>query len=193
MTLLGGLNLMDPNNQGSEEYGHAPAGSTPRQRPPRDALTSDFGQHTPALARTVRLVAGDYLLTVNPVDGSEIEVCPPGERPGRPEKLTAAERAESARAAGPPARSGPAWPELPLLAREDERERLVRLLARRRSVRLPAPAGSGRTSLLDIVAEDCADLAPDGVIRLSGIHRTASELLYDLFHAVHNAPLHRPD
>ncbi|MGW0335233.1 ATP-binding protein, partial [Streptomyces sp. NPDC003011] len=88
---------------------------------------------------------------------------------------------------------GPGRPELPLLARQDERERLVRLLARGRSVRLTGPAGSGRTTLLDVVAEDCADLAPDGVIRLSGFHRTASDLLYDLFHAVHDAPLHRPD
>ncbi len=82
---------------------------------------------------------------------------------------------------------------LGLLAREDERERLVRLLARGRSVRLTGPAGSGRTSLLDVVAEDCAGLAPDGVVRLSGFRRTADDLLYDLFHAVHRAPLHRPD
>ncbi|RSN40933.1 hypothetical protein DMH12_35405, partial [Streptomyces sp. WAC 04229] len=66
---------MDPNTRGPEEYGHD--GDTPRPRPPRDPLTSDFGQ--PALARTVQLVSGDFLLTVNPVDGSEIEVCPPAE------------------------------------------------------------------------------------------------------------------
>jgi hypothetical protein len=196
---------MDPNNREPEEYGQDGDGNAPRQRPPRDSITSDFGQHAPALARTVQLVTGDYLLTVNPVDGSEIELCPPGgpsrssefesggERPRRPEKLTAAERAEVARAAGPPIPPGPARPELPLLARQDERERLVRLLARGRSVRLTGPAGSGRTSLLDLVAEDCEDLAPDGVVRLSGFHRTASDLLYDLFYAVHNAPLHRPD
>ncbi|RRR65418.1 ATP-binding protein, partial [Streptomyces sp. RP5T] len=76
---------------------------------------------------------------------------------------------------------------------QDERERLVRLLARGRSVRLTGPAGSGRTSLLDLVAEDCSDLAPDGVIRLTGWNRTAGELLYDLFYAVFDAPLHRPD
>jgi hypothetical protein len=192
-TLLGGLNLMDPNNQGSEEYGHDADGSTPRQRPPRDALASDFGQHTPALARTVRLVSGDYLLTVNPVDGSEIEVCPPGERPGRPAKFTAAERAENTRAARPPVPPGPARPELPLLERDGERERLVRLLARGRSVRLTGPAGSGRTTLLDAVAADCADLAPDGVIRLTGFHRTQTDLLHDLFYAVYDAPLYRPE
>lgn len=184
---------MDPNNRGPEEYGQDGDHQAPRPRPHRDPITSDFGQHAPALARTVRLVSGDFLLTVNPVDGSEIEVCPPAERPARPEKLTAAERAEAERAARPPVPPGPVRTVLGLLAREDERERLVRLLARGRSVRLTGPAGSGRTSLLDVVAEDCAGLAPDGVVRLSGHHRTADDLLHDLFHAVHRAPLHRPD
>ncbi|MCW8383635.1 ATP-binding protein [Streptomyces justiciae] len=183
---------MDPNTRGPEEYGHDGDGSSSRQRPPRDPLTPDFGQSTPALARTVQLVAGDHLLTVNPVDGSEIEACPPGERPARPQKLTAAERAETDRAARPPVPPGPTPPRLPLLARQDERERLVRLLARGRSVRLTGPAGSGRTSLLDVVAEDCSDLAPDGVVRLSGFHRSADDLLHDLFYAVYDAPLHRP-
>ncbi|MGW1506361.1 ATP-binding protein [Streptomyces mirabilis] len=184
---------MDPNNRGPEEYGHDDDGQAPRSRPPRDALTADLGQHTPALARTVQLVSGDFLLTVNPVDGSEIEVCPPGERPQRPTKFSAAERADLARAALPPVPPGPAQPRLPLLERQEERERLVRLLARGRSVRLTGPAGSGRTSLLDAVADDCADLAPDGVVRLSGYRRTATDLLYDLFAAVYNAPLHRPE
>ncbi|MGC9380815.1 ATP-binding protein [Streptomyces sp. MH13] len=183
---------MDPNNRGPEEHGQDGDHRTPRPRPPRDPLTSDFGQHTPALARTVQLVSGDFLLTVNPVDGSEIEVCPPAERPARPEKLTPAERAEAERAARPPVPPGPVRTVLGLLARDDERERLVRLLARGRSVRLTGPAGSGRTSLLDVVAEDCSGLAPDGVVRLSGFHRTADDLLHDLFYAVHRAPLHRP-
>lgn len=60
-------------------------------------------------------------------------------------------------------------------------------------MRLTGPAGSGRTSLLDAVADDCADLAPDGVVRLSGYRRTATDLLYDLFAAVYNAPLYRPE
>lgn len=184
---------MDPNNRGPEEYGHDGDGGSPRQRPPRDSLTPDFGQHSPTLARTVQLVAGDFLLTVNPVDGSEIEACPPGERPGRPAKFGAAERAEVDRAARPPVPPGPTRTALPLLARQDERERLVRLLARGRSVRLTGPAGSGRTSLLDVVADDCSDLAPDGVVRLTGFHRTASDLLYDLYYAVFDSPLHRPD
>ncbi|MFD8301371.1 ATP-binding protein [Streptomyces sp. NPDC059690] len=184
---------MDPNNRGPEGYGHDGETGASRQRPPRDPLTPDFGQHTPALARTVQLVTGDHLLTVNPVDGSEIEACPPGERPARPEKLTAAERAEAARAARAPVPPGPALPVLPLLERQDEREGLVRLLARGRSVRLTGPAGSGRTALLDLVAEDCADLAPDGVVRLSGFRRSAEELLHDLFYAVYRAPLYRPE
>ncbi len=183
---------MDPNNRGPEEYGHEGDGHAPRQRPPRESLTSDFGQHTPALARTVQLVSGDFLLTVNPVDGSEIEVCPPGERPSRPQKLSPAERAETDRAAKPSVPPGPARPVYPLLSRQDEREHLVRMLARGRSVRLVGPSGSGRTSLLDLVAEDCADLAPDGVVRLTGFHRTPADLLYDLFYAVYSAPLHRP-
>ncbi|POX56618.1 AAA family ATPase [Streptomyces sp. Ru71] len=183
---------MDPNTRGPEEYGHEGDGQPPRPRPSRDPLTPDLGQHGPAQARMVQLVSGDLLVTVNPVDGSEIEPCPPAERPGRPTRRSAADRAEADRAAAPPVPPGPARPELPLLGRQEERERLVRLLARGRSVRLTGPAGSGRTRLLDVVAEDCADLAPEGVIRLSGFHRTADELLHDLFRTVHDAPRHRP-
>ncbi|MFE6943275.1 ATP-binding protein [Streptomyces chartreusis] len=184
---------MDPNTRGPEEYGHDADGQSSRPRPPRDPLTPDFGQHSPALARTVQLVSGDYLLTVNPVDGSEIEICPPAERPGRPEKLTAAERAEVDRAAKPPVPPGPTRPAEPLLARQDEREQLVRMLARGRSVRLVGARGAGRTSLLDLVAEDCVDLAPDGVVRLTGFHRAPADLLYDLFYSVYGAPLYRPE
>ncbi|MER6030793.1 ATP-binding protein [Streptomyces sp. NPDC001851] len=179
---------MDPIDRGPEEHGQAAS-----RRPPRESLTSDFGQSAPALARTAQLVAGDLLLTVNPVDGSEIELCPPVRRPARPRKRTAAERAEAERAARPPVPPGPAQPALSLVERQDERERLVRLLARGRSVRLTGPGGSGRTALLDLVAEDCQDLAPDGVIRLTGFHRTTTDLLHDLVHAVYDAPQHRPE
>ncbi|WP_217555079.1 ATP-binding protein [Streptomyces sp. GbtcB6] len=183
---------MDPINPGPEGYGQDGDGSSPRQRPPRESLTTDFGQSAPTTARTTRLVSGDFLLTVNPVDGSEIEPCPPTERPARPEKRTAAERAEYERAVRPPVPPGPAQPELPLLERQDDRERLVRLLARGRSVRLTGPSGSGRTALLDLVADDCSDLAPDGVVRLNGFHRTPEDLLHELFRAVYKAPAHRP-
>ncbi|MEU6991957.1 ATP-binding protein [Streptomyces sp. NPDC046465] len=186
---------MDPMNRGPEEYGHDGNDDDAARpgRPPRDPMTPDFGQQAPALARTIQLVSGDFLLTVNPVDGSEIEPCPPGERPERPAKRTEAARAELRRASAPPVPPGPALPRLPLLERQEERERLARLLARGRSVRLTGPAGSGRTALLNAVADDCADLAPDGVVRLSGYRRTPGELLHDLFAAVHDAPLHRPE
>ncbi|THA70413.1 ATP-binding protein [Streptomyces sp. A0958] len=187
---------MDPIHRGPEEFGHDSEGSAEeagRRRPSRDPLTPDFGQQTPQQARVVRLVAGDLLLTVNPVDGSEVELCPPGEQPAAPVRRTPAERADRARAAAPPVPPGPPLLQLPLLRREDERERLSRLLARGRSVRLTGPAGSGRTALLDAVAADCAELAPDGVVRLSGYKRTVTDLLHGLFDAVHDAPLHRPD
>ncbi|MFI1865859.1 ATP-binding protein [Streptomyces jumonjinensis] len=164
------------------------------KRPPRDPGAPDFEPSAPAPARTVRLAAGDFLLTVNPVDGSEIEPAPPGGPAAMapPVRRTAAERAEHERAAQPPVPPGPAAARLPLLERETEREHIGRLLARGRSLRITGPAGSGRTALLDAVAEDCADLAPDGVVRLSGCHRTPADLLHELFAAVHHAPRHRP-
>ncbi|MFJ1842287.1 ATP-binding protein [Streptomyces sp. NPDC088146] len=187
---------MDPTHRGPEEYGRDNDGigeAAGRRRPSRDPLAPDFGQQTPQQARVVRLISGDYLLTVNPVDGSEVELCPPGERPDPPARRTAAERADRERATAPPVPPGPPAPQLPLLERAEERERLARLLARGRSVRLTGPAGSGRTALLNAVAADCADLAPDGVVRLCGHKRTATDLLHGLYEAVHDAPLHRPD
>uniref|UniRef100_A0AAU1LY56 ATP-binding protein n=1 Tax=Streptomyces sp. NBC_00148 TaxID=2903626 RepID=A0AAU1LY56_9ACTN len=187
---------MDPINRGPEEYGHGtdrPGDDAGRRRQSRDPLTPDLGHQTPQQSRTVQLISGDFLLTVNPVDGSEIEPCRPGERPDAPVRHTAARRVERERAAAPPVPPGPPAPQMPLLERQEERERLVRLLARGRSVCLTGPAGSGRTALLDAVAADCADLAPDGVVRLSGYKRSADELLHALFEAVYSAPLHRPD
>ncbi|MEU2021099.1 ATP-binding protein [Streptomyces sp. NPDC016469] len=187
---------MDPIHRGPDEFGHDSkdfAEEAGRRRPSRDPLTPDFGQQTPQQVRMATLVAGDLTLTVNPVDGSEVEPCPPGERPAAPVRRTPAERTARARAAAPPVPPGPHVPQLPLLRRDEERERLTRLLARGRSVRLTGPAGSGRTALLDAVAADCADFAPDGVVRLSGHKRTTTDLLYALFDAVHDAPLHRPD
>nr|WSW66745.1 ATP-binding protein [Streptomyces sp. NBC_00995] len=187
---------MDPIHRGPEEFGHDGDGFSEeagRRRPSRDPLTPDFSQQTPQQARIVPLISGDLLLTVNPVDGSEVEPCPPGERPAAPVRRTSQDRADRERAAAPPVPPGPPVLQLPLLQRADERERLVRLLARGRSVRLTGPAGSGRTALLDAVAADCAELAPDGVIRLSGHKRTVADLLHGLFEAVHDAPLHRPD
>ncbi|MFD3654074.1 ATP-binding protein [Streptomyces sp. NPDC058620] len=186
---------MDPNNRGPEENGRDHDGFEEDgmpQRQSREPLTPDFGLQKPQQARTVQLIAGDLLLTVNPVDGSEVEPCPPGRQPEAPVRHTATERADRERAAAPSVPPGPPGPQLPLLERQELRERLVRLLARGRSVRVTGPAGSGRTALLNAVAADCADLAPDGVVRLSGHKRTATDLQYALFEAVHRAPSHRP-
>lgn len=173
---------------GPEETGRAA-----RPRPARDPLAPDFGQHAaPAPVRTVDVHAGEHLLTVNPVDGSEIVLCPPTLRPEPPLHRGPEARAEADRAARPPVPAGPVQAAPPLLGRQEEREQLVRLIARGRSVRLTGPSGSGRTRLLDLVAEDCSDLAPDGVVRLTGHGRGAEELLHDLFHVVYDAPLLRP-
>ncbi|MBT2459320.1 ATP-binding protein [Streptomyces sp. ISL-86] len=150
-----------------------------------------------APARVVSLTAGDFTLTVNPVDGSEIEPLRPGTRPNRPAKRDAAARTAHEAAARPPVLPripGTPAPARPLLEREEERERLVRLLARGRSVRLTGPAGSGRSALLDVVAAKCAGVAPDGVVRLSGYgHQQPAELLHALYAAVYEAPQERPD
>ncbi|WJY40714.1 ATP-binding protein [Streptomyces sp. P9-2B-2] len=180
---------MDPNtHRGPEEYGEPGSPAVP-PAPAFGGAQSGSAER----ARVVRLVSGPYLVTVNPVDGSEIEPCPPGERPAAPGRLDAEERAAAALAAAPPLPPGTAAPETALEERTEDTERLVRLLSRGRSVRVTGPSGSGRTRLLDAVATACADLAPDGVIRLSGYHRTSADLLYALFAAVYRAPQHRPD
>ncbi|MFG2493976.1 ATP-binding protein [Streptomyces caniferus] len=183
---------MDPNHhRGPEEYGEQGGPAEP-PAPAFGVARSGSG----GLARVVRLVSGPYLVTVNPVDGSEIEPCPPGERPETPGRLDPQERAAAARAAAPPVPPGPpgfAGHEAVLEERTEDTERLVRLLSRGRSVRVTGPSGSGRTRLLDAVATACDGLAPDGVIRLSGYHRTATDLLYALFTAVYRAPQHRLD
>ncbi|WP_412076700.1 ATP-binding protein [Streptomyces xanthophaeus] len=147
-----------------------------------------------APARVVTLTAGDYTLTVNPVDGSEIEPHRPGTDTGRPAKRDAAARRARDEAARPPVLPGPRLPATPLLERAEEKERLVRLLGRGRSVRLTGPGGSGRTALLDTVAAACEGLAPDGVVRLSGRgYQQPLELLYALYATVYEATEVRPD
>ncbi|MFF9345923.1 ATP-binding protein [Streptomyces sp. NPDC014734] len=199
---------MDPTHRGTEENGpdgdgfgggggrpgtpDDPAAST-HPRPREEPMTPEFGRRASHPARVVRVISGDYLLTVNPIDGSEVELRPPGERLDPPRRRTETERADRERATAPPVPPGPPAPQPPLLERAEERERLVRLLSRGRSVRLTGPAGSGRTALLDAVAADCGAFAPDGVVRLSGHRRTATDLLHALFEAVYDAPLHRPD
>lgn len=147
-------------------------------------------------ARVVTLTAGDFTLTVNPVDGSEIEPTHrPGGEPARiPAKRAFAARASRAAAVRPPVPPGAPAGTRPLLGREEERERLVRLLGRGRSVRLTGPSGSGRTALLDAVADACADLAPDGVVRLSAYgHQQPGELLHALYATVYEASAERPE
>ncbi|MFH8434543.1 ATP-binding protein [Streptomyces sp. NPDC018007] len=187
---------MDPTHRETEEHGQGhdgPSGQGGTRRPSRDSGGPDFGPGAPQQVRVVQLTAGDLLLTVNPVDGSEVEAVPPGSGPAAPVRRTPAERADHERAGAPPVPAGPPAPQPPLLEREEERERLVRLLARGRSVRLTGQPGSGRTALLEAVAADCADLAPDGVVRLNGRGRTAGDLLHALFDTVYAAPAHRPD
>ncbi|MFH8571468.1 ATP-binding protein [Streptomyces sp. NPDC017993] len=183
---------MDRNtHRGSEEYGTQGRPAEPPAPPFGSAPSGSDGP-----VRVVRLVSGNYLVTVNPVDGSEIEPCPPGERPATPGKLTAKERAAAARAEAPPLPAAPrgfAGHEATLEERAEETERLARLLSRGRSVRVTGPRGSGRSRLLDAVATACADLAPDGVVRLSGYHRTPTDVLHALVAAVHRVPQHRPD
>ncbi|MFI7098100.1 ATP-binding protein [Streptomyces sp. NPDC050161] len=183
---------MDPNTQrGPEENGER----AHTAEPPVPAFGGkQTGPDEPV--RVVRLISGSYLVTVNPLDGSEIEPCPPGELPAAPGKLGPEERADVVRAATPPVPPGApvyAGHTAALEERGEETERLVRLLSRGRSVRLTGPSGAGRTRLLAAVAHACADIAPDGVVRLSGYHRTPNDLLYALFAAVHRAPRHRPD
>ncbi|MET8178981.1 ATP-binding protein [Streptomyces sp. NPDC005336] len=187
---------MEQQYRGPEDHGHDGASPHPADEaaPSRSSRSAADGRGPKSgPARTARIVSGDHLLTVNPVDGSEIEPCPPGERPARPDRHGPEERAELRRAAAAPRPSGTVVPELPMLERDEDRERLARLLARGRSVRVTGPSGSGRSVLLDAVAADCEGLAPDGVVRLSGYHRTATDLLHDLYAAVYDAPLYRPD
>ncbi|SOD59387.1 hypothetical protein SAMN06297387_101600 [Streptomyces zhaozhouensis] len=147
--------------------------SQPADRPAQHSGAGDGSE------RATWLVAGDFLLTINPVDGSEIVPCPPGRRPLAPRRAAAAS-------------AGHAEPGPPLLDREEQRARLRSLLASGRSVRLTGPSGAGRSALLAAVAEDCATLAPDGVVRLSGHRRTPRDLLHELYAAVHHVDNYRP-
>jgi hypothetical protein len=144
-------------------------------------------------ARMVRLISGAHQLTINPVDGSEVQPCPPAEAPGTPVKLPADQRPAPGRAAVPAGGTPAGAYAVPLLERDDERERLARDLASGLSLRLTGPSGAGRSSLLDAVAEDVAGIAPDAVVRLNGYHRTQADLLYDLFAAVYDTRGYRPE
>ncbi|WP_436738959.1 ATP-binding protein [Streptomyces sp. BBFR102] len=187
-------NHRDPHQRGGGDQHRIPGGPQPGPagRRPRPPQGPDLGQPVPPRVRTVELVAGGHLVTVNPVDGSEIEVCPPGRHPSPPVRRTPDDRAALAAAGKPPAPPGVPRTHHRLLERDGERDTLVSLLSRGRSVRLTGVRGSGRTVLLDAVAARCEGLAPDGVVRLDGHHRTADDLLHALCAAVHLLPAHRP-
>ncbi|WUH90831.1 ATP-binding protein [Streptomyces sp. NBC_00433] len=162
-------------------------------RPAREPLELTAGTATPSggSARVRRIVTPDYVLTVNPVDGTEVAVCPPEER-RTPVPRTREERTAHLAARRPSPPPGPPAPELPLLERDEERERLIRLLARGRSVRVTGPSGAGRTALLESVANACADVAPDGVLWLSGYRRTVGDVLHALYSTVYTGDDYRP-
>ena len=67
---------MDPKNKRQRPDGIGHTGFTPA-----------FGSPTAggAAARTTKVIAGDFRLTVNPVDGSQVEPCRPEERIGKTE------------------------------------------------------------------------------------------------------------
>jgi hypothetical protein len=159
-------------------------------RAARDPLVPEPGTPGGDGRRGGRVVAGDYLLTLNPVDGTEVVRCPPAELPV-PVRRARDERAARMTAARPTPPPGPPAPELPLLERDEERERLIRLLARGRSIRVTGPSGVGRSALLESVANACGDLAPEGVLRLSGYRRTPADLLQDLYALVYAGDAYR--
>ncbi|MFI0721760.1 ATP-binding protein [Streptomyces sp. NPDC021224] len=163
-------------------------------RAAREPLELMAATRTPSggSARVRRITTADYLLTVNPIDGTEVVRCPPGER-RTPVQRTREERAARLTAARPAPPPGPPAPELPLLERDEERERVIRLLSRGRSVRVTGASGAGRTALLEAVAKACADLAPEGVLWLSGYHRTVGDVLQNLHDTVWTGDDHRPD
>ncbi|WP_051700690.1 ATP-binding protein [Streptomyces sp. NRRL F-4474] len=180
--------------QGQSERDEQAAGGPAAPAPAAAPASPGAGSRGPAgPARVVTLTAGDFTLTVNPVDGSEIEPLRPGSERARPARRDAAGRAARDAAARPPVLPGSPISARPLLARDEELERLVRLLGRGRSVRLTGPSGSGRSALLDAVAARCASVAPDGVVRLSGHgHQQPAELLHALYATVYEAPRERP-
>ena len=187
-----GENLALPAVRGSGEASlfDADAPLPKVTRPARDPLAPDLTSGG-GPSRVERVVAADYVLTVNPIDGTEVALLPPEER-RTPVRRTGEERTARMKAAKPAPPPGPPTPEPPLLERDEERERLIRLLARGRSIRVTGPSGVGRTALLDSVANACGELAPDGVIRLSGYHRTTADLLQDLYTVVYAGAGHRP-
>lgn len=182
-----------PDRRAAPSTRRLPAVPVPRL--PEVGPTSADATEEVARTRTGEIVAGRFLIEVGAPTGSEARPCPADRLP-QPERL--------ARASGPRPGTDSATPATPvvlgtgpggtaLLERRAEVERVRDLLARGRSVRVTGAEGSGRSALLTAVADSCAGLAPDGVVRLTGYRRTPADLLQDLFSATHRAPDYRPD
>ncbi|MER5864176.1 ATP-binding protein [Kitasatospora sp. NPDC002040] len=156
----------------------------------------DLGQE-PLRLRTGDLVSGELLLSIGSPDGSEAQTCPVDWQP-HPRRITADPSSRTVAALGPSPAVGPlalgsGASDLPLLDREADVAQLLGLLAEGRSIRLVGQAGAGRSALLAAVADAAGELAPDGVVRLSGHRRTTQDLLQDLYAATHRAPPYRPN
>lgn len=150
--------------------------------------------------RAGTLVSGRHLVTVGGPDGSDVQPCPPEQRPAVQLLAGDTQRQGGRTALGPgpspavgPLALGAGPGDLPLLDREAEVAQLLGKLAEGRSVRLVGEQGSGCSALLSAVVESAGDIAPHGVVQLCGHRRTAGDLLQDLFAATHRAPGFRPD
>ncbi|MFJ9751275.1 coiled-coil domain-containing protein [Streptomyces chartreusis] len=153
----------------------ATAAQSPRERPPEPSPLAGF------LALTVAAQAGGVVRT-----------CPLEDAPDTPQRRSPTARSLiREQRAGALLVAGVHIATLSLLERQDQRERLVRALSCGRSVRLTGARGSGRTTLLDSVAEEVSGLAPDGVVRLDGQGKNALELLYELCDVVFDLEGHR--
>lgn len=161
--------------------------------------SGDFSQEN-LRVRAGTLVSGRYLVTVGGPDGSDVQPCPPERWPAAQLLAADAQRPGGRTALGPgpspavgPLAMGAGPGDLPLLDREAEVAELLGKLAEGRSIRLVGEQGSGCSALLSAVVEGAGELAPHGVVQLSGHRKTAADLLQDLFAATHRAPEYRPD
>ncbi|MDH6112827.1 hypothetical protein P3T36_002545 [Kitasatospora sp. MAP12-15] len=161
--------------------------------------SGDFSQEN-LRVRAGTLVSGRYLVTVGGPDGSDVQPCPSERWPASQLLAADAQRPGGRTALGPgpspavgPLALGAGPGDLPLLDRETEVAELLGKLAEGRSIRLVAEQGSGCSALLSAVVEGAGEIAPHGVIQLSGHRKTAADLLQDLFAATHKAPDYRPD
>ncbi|RKE21165.1 hypothetical protein BX266_4544 [Streptomyces sp. TLI_171] len=139
------------------------------------------------------LVSGERLVVVGGPEGSEARHCPDEWLP-QPRRIRGLVQARPE--LGPSSAVGPlalGTGDLRLLDRDGDIAAVLGQLREGRSVRLVGQAGSGRSALLAAVSEAAAELAPDGVVRLSGYRRTAADLLQELFATTHHAPDFRPD